>query len=122
MQVELAQGAGGAAADGPAAALTGSTKRTIEISEDDAFWQQNGHQEFGIVAGSIEDHVRTPSPAPGLMNTSVLRCFIALRQQQQQWLPDCLLCLERTQHALVHSVFHLTFPVRTTATIACTGS
>ena len=58
MQVELAQGAGGAAADGPAAALTGGTKRTIEISEDDAFWQQNGHQEFGIVAGSIEDHVR----------------------------------------------------------------
>ena len=35
----------------------GKAGSTVEVGEDDAFWQQNGHQEFGIVASSIDEQV-----------------------------------------------------------------
>lgn len=54
-KVELEQGGGG---EGGGAAR----KVTIEIGDDDAFWQQNGHQEFGIVASSIDEQARAPTP------------------------------------------------------------
>lgn len=47
-KVELTQaGTGGA----PSKALS------IEITEDDVFWQQNGHQEFGSVAAEMDTQV-----------------------------------------------------------------
>ena len=55
-KVELEQGGGG---EGGAGA---GRKVTVEIGDDDAFWQQNGHQEFGIVASSIDEQVRPFRP------------------------------------------------------------
>jgi sec1 family domain-containing protein 1 len=43
-------------------------KLTIEISDDDVFWQQNGHQEFGVVAASIDEQVWSDS------STALFQC------------------------------------------------
>ena len=45
----------------PASAAPSAAPQTsvsIEISEDDAFWEQNGHQEFGFVAAEVDNQVR----------------------------------------------------------------
>lgn len=38
----------------------GATGRplSIEVGEDDAFWQQNGHQEFGFVAQEVDNQLK----------------------------------------------------------------
>jgi sec1 family domain-containing protein 1 len=52
----------------------GAPKRalSIEIGEDDAFWQQNGHLEFGVVASSIDEQVRSAATACG---TPLILCW-----------------------------------------------
>lgn len=51
-KVEIEQGAGTAGAP--------AKKLSIEITADDAFWQQNGHQEFGTVAAEMDAQVCVP--------------------------------------------------------------
>lgn len=58
-KVDMKGAAAGLAAAGPAAAAApgGGKALSVEIGEDDAFWEQNGHQEFGFVAAEVDTQV-----------------------------------------------------------------
>ena len=45
-------------AKGEGAGALEAKKHPIEVGEGDAFWQQNGHQDFGVVASSIDDQLK----------------------------------------------------------------
>lgn len=47
---------------------------SIEITEDDVFWQQNGHHEFGVVAAEMDTQV-CPSVDVDAHNAGVLCVF-----------------------------------------------